>query len=672
MSRIDVATEAVSNTVPVGGSPVAVAAGSGAVWVADSATGAVIRIDPATRRASRRTATGSAPSALTVAGGSVWTATTASRASHRGGTLHFASAPFDFCKCLDPAGYDNYTWPVLSLAYDGLVAYRRISGAGGNALVADLARSVPQPSDGGRTYTFQLRPGVRFSDGTPVRPEDFRASIERAVRLADVPYYAGIVGGDACSPRRCDLSTGIETDAAARTITIHLRRRDADFLHKLAVPLAYVLPARAPAKLIRTLPPPGTGPYKITAYAPGRSARLVRNPSFHSWSDEARPDGFPDAITVAISKHPRAQIAAVQHDRADAVVAAGIYSSIKLPLEQGRALLLADPSHLSTAPEAGTSYLFVNVREPPFDDPRVRRALNLAIDRRRMVALAGGSVLEGLSCQLIPPGLPGYAPTCPFTRDASAGGVWSAPDVARARRLVAASGSRGARVRLSSPPRFAPVVRYAGEVLERLGYRVRVRVFPDVNSYYGYVLDSRHRAQAGFAFWGADFLTPSNFFDPFRCAGPGSDGFNLSHYCDQRWTPATTPPCPLTARRRTGAGPPSTAGWRRHRRRSRCSTGAPCCWCPTAWATRRRTSCSGRCSISSGSASAHPALLDLLLDERTTELHRRVPRAGRVGGRAAPRGVLRVAAAALAADRRRDRRGRRRADRAAPGPELAA
>ena len=222
----------------------------------------------------------------------------------------------------------------------------------------------------------------------------------------------------------------------------------------------------------------------------------------------------------------------MQHDRADAVVAAGIYSSIKLPLDQGRALLLADPSHLSTAPEAGTSYLFVNVREPPFDDPRVRRALSYAIDRRRMVELAGGSALEGLSCQLIPPGLPGYAPTCPFTRDASAGGVWSAPDLARARRLVAASGSRGARVRLSSPPRFAPVVRYAGEVLERLGYRVRVRVFPDVNSYYGYVLDSRHRAQAGFAFWGADFLTPSQFFDSFRCAGLGSNGFNLSHYCD--------------------------------------------------------------------------------------------------------------------------------------------
>jgi DNA-binding SARP family transcriptional activator/streptogramin lyase len=216
VTRIDTSTE-VGETVRVGGQPVAVAAGLGFIWVADGAQDAVIRIDPRTRTKSR-IAVGSAPSALAIAGGSVWAAATASRASHRGGTLRYASAPFDGCKCIDPAGYDATTLPMLSLAYDGLVAYRRISGAGGSTLVADLATSIPQPADGGRTYTFQLRPGLRFSDGTPVRPEDFRASIERAVRIAGriAPYYAGIPGAGACSPRRCDLSKGIETDAAAR------------------------------------------------------------------------------------------------------------------------------------------------------------------------------------------------------------------------------------------------------------------------------------------------------------------------------------------------------------------------------------------------------------------------------------------------------------------------
>jgi len=536
VSRIDAATDAVTDTVRVGGSPGALAAGLGAIWVAEGGTGAVVRIDPRTRRVTRRIVIGSAPSALALTGGSVWVAATASRASHRGGTLRFESGPFAACNCIDPAGYDPATTPVLPLAYDGLLSYRRVPGAGGSTLVADLAASVPQPTDGGRTYTFQLRRGLRFSDGTPVRPQDFRASIERVVRLAGqmAPFYAGIVGAKACSPGRCDLAKGIETDTAARTITIRLRRPDAEFEHKLAMPLAYVLPARAPATLIRGRPPPGTGPYTIAAFAPARGARLVRNPRFRSWSTEARPDGFPDAITVTPSKDSAAQVAAVQQGRADAVVAAGA-STVQLPLDRARALALADASHVYTGSTPFTSYLFLNVRARPFDDRRVRRALNYAIDRRRMVELGGGSGLGSLSCQVIPPGLPGYAPRCPFTAGATRAGTWAAPDLARARRLVAASGSRGARVQVWGWTRYLRVIRYAGHVLRDLGYRVRIRAVPDVARYFHYVNDTRHHVQVAFYGWYADFLTPSSFFEPFTCrhvVRNSGDNLNPSQFCD--------------------------------------------------------------------------------------------------------------------------------------------
>jgi YVTN family beta-propeller protein len=537
VTRIDAATDVVTDTVHVGGSPGAVAAGLGAIWVADGGTGAVIRIDPRTRSVSRRIALGSAPAALAVAGGSVWVAATASRASHRGGTLRFESGPFEVCSCIDAAGLDPAAIPVLSLAYDGLIAYRRVAGAGGSTLVADLAASVPQPTDGGRTYTFQLRRGLRFSDGTPVRPKDFRASIERAVRLAgqEAPYYAGIVGANTCSPRRCDLAKGIETDAAARTITIHLRRPDPELEHKLATPLGYVLPARSPATIIRGRPPPGTGPYRIAAFTPARGARLVRNRRFRSWSTEARPDGFPDAITVTPSTAAAAQVAAVEHGRADAIVAAGS-STVQLPLERARALALTDASHVSTTSTPFTSDLILNVRERPFDDARVRRALNYAIDRRRMVELAGGGGLGGLSCQVIPPGLPGYVPTCPFTAGATPAGTWTAPDLARARRLIAASGSRGARVQVWGWTRYLRVIRYAGSVLRHLGYRVRIRAVPDVAHYFHYVNDTSHHVQVGFYGWFADFLTPSGFFDPFICSRlvrNSRTNYNPSQFCDQ-------------------------------------------------------------------------------------------------------------------------------------------
>jgi peptide/nickel transport system substrate-binding protein len=370
-----------------------------------------------------------------------------------------------------------------------------------------------------------------------VRPEDFRASVERVLRLSAnlaPPYLVGIVGGQACSPRRCDLSRGIETDGVARTITIHLRRPDPEFLHKLALPLAYVLPAGTPVTMLRGRAPPGTGPYTIAAFAPGRDVRLVRNPRFRSWSAEARPPGFPDAIVVTISPDAAAQVAAVQHGRADAVVTSGNLSG-QLPLAQDRALALADASHVRTAPGVTTNWLSLNVRERPFDDVRVRQALSYAIDRRRIVALAGGGGLAGLSCQMISPGLPGYAPSCPYTVDPSPGGGWSAPDLARARRLVGASGTRGITVRVWGLPKYAAVARYTGEVLRQLGYRARVHVFSDPQSFFNYVNDSRHRAQVGFTGWIGDFLTASSFFEPFTCAAfirNSAANENISEFCD--------------------------------------------------------------------------------------------------------------------------------------------
>jgi peptide/nickel transport system substrate-binding protein len=465
----------------------------------------------------------------------VWAAATASRASHRGGTLRYELAPeagiFD-CVCIDPAEYANSA-PLLSLAYDGLLAYRRVAGSGGLTLVADLAESVPQPDDGGLTYNFQLRPGLRFSDGSAVRATDFRASMERLIRLAGELYYGDLTGVSTCTPKRCDLSKGIETDDTARTITIHLRRPDADFLHKLAIPFADVLPARTPLKLLRRNPAPGTGPYMITSSVPRHEVRLQRNPRFHSWSSEARPDGFPDAITVEISLDEVGQVVAVQQDRSDAVVFAGAYSGLT-QLSQAHAIAIADASrvHSGLSPQIG--YLFLNVHEPPFDDQRVRQALNFAIDRRHAVALAGGSGLAAVSCQTIPPGLPGYSRTCPYTLDPTADRGWTAPDLDRARRLIAASGTRAQLVTVWGPPRFAPVVRYAGQVLRRLGYVVQVRIKP-LAAYYPYIHDTRHHAQVGFFNWIVDFPTSSGFFEPWSCTDlvvGSATNVNPSRFCD--------------------------------------------------------------------------------------------------------------------------------------------
>jgi peptide/nickel transport system substrate-binding protein len=167
---------------------------------------------------------------------------------------------------LNPATGWLGAW-ILSLTSDGLVAFQRVGGQTDTQLVADLAASLPAPTDQGRTYAFRLRPGIRYSTGQPVRPSDIRRELQRVLggRQVGAPFYAGIRGASECirTPRRCNLSRGVVVDNAAGTITFHLVAADPDFLDKLAMTFAVAVPPGRPATTISRLA--ATGPYVVAA-----------------------------------------------------------------------------------------------------------------------------------------------------------------------------------------------------------------------------------------------------------------------------------------------------------------------------------------------------------------------------------------------------------------------
>jgi YVTN family beta-propeller protein len=547
LARIDPATNTVSWSVGVGNDPTAVAVGEGAIWVAGGDDGTVARVDPDGPRKAERFKTGSRPSAIAVAGGSVWAAADAPQAAHRGGTLRVflphapgAAIPVDW---LHPLSYTNLvTNQVNSLAYDGLVAYRRVEGAAGATLVGALATTAPAPSDDGLTYVFSLRPGLRYSDGRPVRPTDFRTSVERFLQATRdyppttvPPLFDGIVGARRCirSTTRCDLSRGIETNVPARTITIHLTQPDSDLLHKLTMQFAYVVPAGSRARATSGRPPPGTGPYRVVAWDAHRGGALVRNRYFRSSPARSRGDGFADRIEVRLhdARTIERRIAAVERGDADLAVLADVWGTL-IPAGRIRALLARWPGQLHSRPAATTDWVFLNTEERPFDDLGVRRAVDFAIDRAKVVELAGGPAVGELTCQVLPSGFPGYTPYCPYTASPAKSGGWTAPDMAQARRLVAASGRAGGHVLVRVPEFREPVGRYYAKVLEELGFRTTVRIV-GFNGDGDDTWDPRARVQTGFVGWGADTLGASNFLDPmFTCAGRGT--FNLSRACDPK------------------------------------------------------------------------------------------------------------------------------------------
>jgi peptide/nickel transport system substrate-binding protein len=542
LAKVDPARNAVAGSVGIGGDPTGVAVGEGSVWVTGGEEGTVTRVDPRGPRVVERLKTGSSPTAVAVVGGSVWATADAPLAAHRGGTLRAlvprapgSLVPMDW---LHWAAYTTWgTSQLSSLAYDGLVSYRRVEGPAGATLVGALATSAPTPTDEGRTYVFTLRRGLRFSDGSPVRPTDVRASMERFLQatsgrpVADQlpPFFASIVGAPKCmrGKAECDLAKGIEVDDQARTVTIHLTRPDTDFLHKLATSFAFVVPAESARRPSAGRTPPGTGPYRVTAWDSKRGGTLVRNRYFRSTPARPFGPGFADRIEVRLFLEPTTerQIGAVQRGDADVTVVANPFNSA-VTGSRIRALAAESPGRLHSAPQPTSEWMFLNVRRRPFDDPRVRQAINLAIDRDRVVELAGGPEVGQATCQIVPTGFAGYAPYCPYTVSAAPGKGWTAPDLGRARRLVAESGRAGERVVVHMPVYKARLARYYAKLLRRLGFRTTLRI----QSWTGYdVYDPHTRADTGMAQWGADYLAAANFIEPnFECAAAQ----NLSRLCD--------------------------------------------------------------------------------------------------------------------------------------------
>jgi peptide/nickel transport system substrate-binding protein len=282
------------------------------------------------------------------------------------------------------SGY-TYTFPFLRMAGDGLTAFNQVSGLAGAQLVPDLATSLPKPTDGGRMYTFRLRSGIRYSNGNPVQATDFRPTFERNYALGTFNMdYDDIVGGAQCRKHanRCDLSRGIVADDAAHTVTFHLVQPDPNFLYKLALPFAYVLPAGTPHRPARTHGLPATGPYMIATYAPGRLLRLVRNPFFHEWSRAAQPAGYPDRIDLRIAGTANNAIRDVAAGRAD-----DLWLAQPLTASQASRLELRYASQMHSDPRPNIQALFLNTRVPPFNRLDVRRAVSPAAELPRLSAV---------------------------------------------------------------------------------------------------------------------------------------------------------------------------------------------------------------------------------------------------------------------------------------------
>jgi peptide/nickel transport system substrate-binding protein len=571
VARLDQRTGRLLQTIHVGSGPSAVVVGSDGVWVANGLDSTVSLIDPDSATVVLTRAVPGTPAALAAVGRTAWvgadgpllTALTASGedrtvalpspatalaadahallvgvrglgANHRGGTLIMRTT-FPI-RQINPEQCCDVPPNVRMLSYDGLLGYSKAPGSP-DTLVPDLALAVPSPQEGGRIYTFRLRPGLRYWTGARVLASDIRRGLERAAQGTDIfATYIGALPGALACPRnpRCNLSAAVLTDDRAGTVTLRLAHPDPELL------LALGLPGFAPA------PPgggirPGTGPYRIAKYVPGHLITLERNRLFHAWAPTAQPDGYPNRIIIHSGSTAADNVTAVIQGRAD-------YTADTPTAGQLRAISLRYPGRLHTQPIPDTDFLTLNTHATPFNDTRVRQALNLAADRRAIAQLFGGLDAATPTCQIVPATIPGHSPYCPYTRAPSPAGRWTAPDLARARQLIAASGTRGTVVSVLTQPGNAsdePTARYIVGLLQRLGYRARLRSLAPAQRDAA-ITDNAHPPQIATEAWIADYPSASQWITVnLSCAAwhPPARLTNTAKFCDptvDRWAATAT------------------------------------------------------------------------------------------------------------------------------------
>jgi peptide/nickel transport system substrate-binding protein len=460
--------------------------------------------------------------------------TSSSAKGHSGGVFTIlANSSFGVA---DPA--QNYTlqeWQLLIDTGDGLTAFAKVGGVPGTKVVPDLATSIPLPTNGGKTYVFHIRHGIKFSNGQTLKPSDFVTTFERQFTVpGPTSFYSGIVGASACSTKGCSLSKGVIANDSAYTLTINLTAPDPEIMDQLTLPFAYAVPASTSLKLTGNNVPPGTGPYMWKSYNPNTEAVLVRNPYFHVWSKLAQPAGYPNEIIEKYGLQVSDEVTEVENNEANEV-----FDGDQIPsdqLTQLNSAKYASQVHVNTL--TADWYFALNTRTAPFNNLQARQAINDAANRTAYVKIAGGPSLAVPACQILPPNFPSYKAYCPYTTGKQT--VWSGPNLAKAKALVKASGTLGDKVVVdgTNDQVGTALAEQMVSDLNSIGYKATTQLL-STGAQYPFIQNSTNSAKWNVAWsaWYQDYPAPADFLNVLlgcNTIHPNSDASpNIAAYCSK-------------------------------------------------------------------------------------------------------------------------------------------
>ena len=464
-------------------------------------------------------ALGACGSSSTSTGGSSGSATGASSTPKKGGTLVFAwdSEP----TTLDPAiAWNLIEWQIFHDVFANFYTYTAKPGTPGTQLEPAMATAMPTITNGGKTYTIRLKPGIKFQPpvNREVTAQDFKYSFERMMRLPLAPgtyFYTNVVGAPAYQAKKAAHISGYKV-LDKYTVQIDLSTPDLAFVNALTLDFCDPIPQEWVAKWGDTKVgrhPLGAGPFMFTGWTPGQQVTLARNPNY---GDAANV--WLDGIKFDLSLNPQIAYLRLQQGKVD------VLGNNVPPADVVR--VMNDPQwkpYVFQEPVVGTIYLFMNVQMKPLDNLKVRQAISWAINRDKLVKLLGGQAQP--LYQVYPPGMPGHQD----------GKQWYGYDPAKAKALLAEAGYPSGFTTVLGSDNVDPYPKLFQSIqadLAAVGIKASLRIMAN-STFQTYVSTPRTASIARYL-WYMDFPDPSDWVAPlFSKSAAVAGGTNNSYW----WSP---------------------------------------------------------------------------------------------------------------------------------------
>jgi peptide/nickel transport system substrate-binding protein len=414
-----------------------------------------------------------------------------------GGTLKGAYTSFpDY---MDPQiSYTAEGWTAMRPVYVPLLTYKPAAEAEGSEIIPGLAKELPKVTNGGKTYTMFLRPGLKYSNGEPIKAGDFKYAVERCflTNSGGSPFYTDIIGAEEFAKTKKGGISGIKVNEKTGEIVINLESPRGTFNNELALMFVAPIPQSTPSEDQSASPIPASGPYMITQSQPGRSWTYERNPYWakDNGKEIEIPAGHVDKIEIEVQRNQSTQVNDVESGKLNWIFdppPTDRYQEVKEKFEG---------TQFTPEPTISTYYFWMNQTTEPFNNLKVREAVNYAVDPAALERIYTGQIVG--TQQILPPGMPGYKKFELFPHD-----------VAKAKELVAESGIKDKEVTVwtdSESPNNDAGTYYQG-VLEEIGLKVELKILNPDNYFTVIGNTSTPNLDTGFADWFQDYPHPNDF-----------------------------------------------------------------------------------------------------------------------------------------------------------------